>query len=165
MKPISADLVDETWQEIALYSPDRATSEMMELGKMQPDLLSFILELTEDLGEQAGELGIYMLLVVHHIFRKGYGKPIRQITPEEIIRCHEENERLMESLETAHEKFFNKVAETQLSPQPYVIKYVVDTLCEPPEDEDIEPLAEEDSGFLFLLLKTVIDVLNRNTND
>ena len=36
---------------------------------------------------------------------------------------------------------------------------------EPEEDEDREPMSEEEVGFLFILLKTVIDVLNLKTNE
>jgi len=165
MEPISEHLVEETWHEIAQYDSDRATQEMLEFGKIQPDLLSFILEFSEDLGEQASETAIYLLFVVYNIFTKGYGKELERITPEEIIECYEENERLMENLEKAQDEFFNRVAEVQLSPQPYVIRYVVDTISEEPdEDDEREQMTEEDIGYLFMLLKTVIDVLNRKTN-
>ncbi len=165
MEPISEHLVEETWHEIAEYDSGKATEEMLEFGKVQPDLLSFILEFSEDLGEQAGELGIYLLFVIYHIFRKGYGRQIGKVTADEIVACYEENERLMESLEKAQDEFFNRVAEVQLSPQPHVIRYVVDTLSEEPdEDDETEPMSEEDTGYLFMLLKTVIDVLNQKTS-
>ena len=46
--------------------------------------------------------------------------------------------------------------------QPYVMKYVVDTLIEAPDDEDDPlPMTDEDTGFLFLLLKTVVEVLDK----
>ena len=51
-----------------------------------------------------------------------------------------------------------------MSSQPYIIKYVVDTLFEAPEEEDPVLLSEADVGFLFLLLKTVIDLLNKKTD-
>jgi hypothetical protein len=166
MEPLSENLVEKTWQEIADYDSGRATKEMMEFGRIQPDLLSFILELTEDLSEQAGELGVYLLFVIYHMFKKGYGKEIKPVTAEEITKCYEENERLMEKLEKAQDEFLNRVAEVQLSPQPYVIRYVVDSLTEEPEeDDDMEPLSEEEMGFLFILFKTVVDVLNLKTNE
>ena len=166
MEPLSEKLVEKTWQKIADYDSGRATKEMMEFGQIQPDLLSFILEFTDDLGEQAGELAVYLLFVIYHMFKKGYGKEIKQVTPEEIIERYEENERLMEKLEKAQDEFFNRVAEVQLSPQPYLIRYVVDSLTEEPEeDDDSEPMSEEEVGFLFMLLKTVIDVLNLKTNE
>jgi hypothetical protein len=50
----------------------------------------------------------------------------------------------------------------QASRQPYVVKYVVDALMEEDEGEDAVALTDEQKGFLFLLLKTVIDVLDRS---
>ena len=41
------------------------------------------------------------------------------------------------------------------------MKYVVETLLEPPEVEDAIELTDEDIGFLFLLLKTVVDILKK----
>ncbi len=69
-------------------------------------------------------------------------------------------ERLPESLEEAHEKFLDRVASVQTSRQPHVVKYVVDALIEEDEGKDALVLAEEQKGFLFLLLKTVIDILD-----
>lgn len=163
MEPISETIVEETWQEISGYTPERASREMMQFGKSQPNLLSFVIELTEELGEQAEELAVYLLFVVHSMFQKGYGRKIRKITQKEVIESFEKNGKLLESLEKAHEKFFERVAETQVSSQPFIIKYIVDTLFEEPEDDDEEPLGEEEIGHIFLLLKTVVDVLNRKT--
>ena len=67
----------------------------------------------------------------------------------------------MESLEGSHERFFDRAARVQVSRQPYVMKYVVDALME--EQEDSAALSEEDKGFLFLLLKTVVEVLDKVT--
>jgi len=41
------------------------------------------------------------------------------------------------------------------------VSYVVDALMEEDEGEDALVLTEEQKGFLFLLLKTVIDVLDQ----
>ena len=55
----------------------------------------------------------------------------------------------------------DRVASVQTSRQPYVVKYVADGLMEDDEGEDAVALTEEQKGFLFLLLKTVIDVLDQ----
>jgi hypothetical protein len=70
----------------------------------------------------------------------------------------------MEGLEVAHDRFFERIARVQVSSQPFVIKYVVDAIFEAPEDEDPVSLTDEDAGLLFLLLKTVIDVLDGKTS-
>jgi hypothetical protein len=68
---------------------------------------------------------------------------------------------LLERLEGAHEKFIDRVALVQTSRKPYVVKYVVDALREDNEGEDPLTLTDDQKGFLFLLLKTVIDVLDQ----
>jgi hypothetical protein len=66
----------------------------------------------------------------------------------------------MERLEGTNDKFLDRIADVQTSRQPYVVNYVVDALIEDDEGKDALVLTEEQKGFLFLLLKTVIDVLD-----
>ena len=160
MKPISEKVVEKTWQEVAAFSPVRANKEMIEIGNSQPELLAFVIESTEEMNQEAKELGIYMFFVIYRMFQKTQGK-IKKISSEEIIKCYEHNESLMERLEGAHEKFLDRVASLQTSRQPYVVRYLVDALMEEDEGEDAVELTEEEKGLLFLSLKTVIDVLDQ----
>ncbi|HOY75168.1 MAG TPA: hypothetical protein PK749_08395 [Deltaproteobacteria bacterium] len=164
MEPIPENLVEQTWQEVAAYTPDHASGEMKRIGEDQPELLAFMVEFTQDLEPQAIDLGIYLFFVVYRIFEKWHAGKIGQVSPDEIIACYEANADLMESLESAHYRFLERAAEVQLASQPYVIKYVVDAFFEVPEDDELDPLSDEDIGYLFLLIKTVIDVLNGKTD-
>ena len=131
----------------------------MKIGNSQPELLAFVTELTKEMDQEVKELGIYMFLVVYRMFQRAHGK-IKKVSSEEIIEYYEHNEGLMERLEGAHEKFLDRVASVQTSRQPYVVNYVVDALMEEEEGEDAVALTDEQKGFLFLLLKTVIDTLD-----
>ena len=161
MEPVPEEIVEKTWQEVAGFSPDRAKKEMMKIGTRQQELLTFVMESAKEMGQEVRELAIYMFLVVYRMFQEVHGK-IKKISLEEIIECYEHNEGLMERLEAANEKFLDRIASLQTSRQPYVVKYVVDTLMEEDEGEDALVLTEEQKGFLFLLLKTVIDVLDQS---
>jgi|GEM_PF-2993609 len=44
------------------------------------------------------------------------------------------------------------------------MKYVLEAIIEAPEDEAPVTLTEDDTGYLFMLFKTVIDLLNKTTN-
>ena len=160
MKPIPEGIVEKTWQEVAGFSPDKAKREMTKIGNIQPELLAFVMESSKETGQEVRELAIYMFLVVYRMFQEAHGK-IKKISPEEIIKCYEHNEGLMERLEGADEKFLDRIASVQTSRQPYVVRYVVDALMEDDEGEDPVALTEEQKGFLFLILKTVTDVLNQ----
>ena len=161
MDIIAEELVEEICQEVGGFSPARAKVEMTRLGKKQPALLSFMTEFTCDLDQEVQELAIYMFFVVFRIFEKGSIRKRREISPEEIINRYESNSDMIEKLDGAHEKFIERIANTQLAAQPYVMKYVVDTLIEMPEDDDPINLTDDDTGYLFLLFKTVVDVLNQ----
>jgi hypothetical protein len=161
MEPISEELVEETWQDAARFTPARANKEMSKVAVSQPHLLSFMMEFTEELARQEKELAIFMFFVVYRMFQKGSGRKIKKISAEEIIECYEYNEDLMERLEGVHEKFLNRIATTEISRQPYVMKYVTETLVEAPEGEEPVPLTEEGMGVIFLLLKTVVDLLDK----
>jgi hypothetical protein len=160
MEPIPEAIVEKTWQEVAGFSPDRAKKEMMKIGNTQPELLALVTELTKEMDQEVKELGIYMFLVVYRMFQKAHGK-IKKISSEEIIECYEHNEGLMERLEGAHETFLDRIASVQTSRQPYVVNYVVEALMEEDEGEDAVELTDEQKGFVYLLLKTVIDVLDQ----
>jgi hypothetical protein len=160
MKTIPEGIVEKTWQEVAGFSPVEAKKELMRIDNSQPDLLAFVTESSQEMVQEARELAIYMFVVVYRVFQKARGK-IKKISSEEIIKCYEHNENLMEGLEGAHEKFLDRIASAQTSKQPYVVNYVVDALMEENEEEDALELTEEQKGFLYLLLKTVIDVLDQ----
>jgi hypothetical protein len=163
MEPIPEAIVEKTWQEVAGFSPDRAKKELMKIGSSQPDLLAFVTESSKEMGQEVRELAIYMFVVVYQMFQKVHGK-IQKISSEEIIECYEQNGSLMERLEGANEKFLDRIARVQTSRQPYVVNYVVDPLTEEDDGgENAVSLTEEQKGFLYLLLKTVIDVLDQKS--
>jgi len=161
MEIISAELVDETCQEVAGLSPIRGSEEMAKVGRKQPDLLTFMVAFTEDLDQEVKELALYMFLVVYRIFEKHSKNKIKKISAKGVMKAYESNEKLLEKLEGAHERFIERIAGTQVAAQPFVMKYVVDTLMEMAEEKDPIELTEEDSGYLYLLFKTVIDLLNQ----
>lgn len=163
MASIPEGLVEETWQEVEGFGLDRAHQEMMKVSKDQPELVTFIVEFTQDLDQEVKELATYLTFVVCRMFQKNSPEKIKKISAEEIIACYEANEDFMERLEGTHEKFLDRIARVQVSAQPYVMKYVVESLVEAPEEEDPVALPDEDIGFLFLLLKTVVDVLDNVT--
>ena len=161
MGTISEELAEGTWQEFAGFSPEQVQKEILKVSKNQPYLVAFMMEFTQDLNQEVRELAIYIFYVICRMFQKSSKKRIKRISPEEVINCYQKNEHFIETLEGVHERFLERIAGVQLSGQPYVMKYVVETLIEAPEgEEDPVDLTEDDIGYLFLLLKTVVDMLD-----
>ena len=61
MEIIPEAIVEKTWQEVAGFSPDRAEKEMMKIGNSQPELLAFVMESSQEMGQEVRELAIYYL--------------------------------------------------------------------------------------------------------
>lgn len=163
MDVIPEAVVEETWREVAQLSPSRAQKEMTNLGKAQPHLLEFVLAFTQDLSQEAMELGLYILLVVWQMFKKGFQGKMREISSKEIGQTFRAVEEAMERLEGVHERFLERIVIQHMSAQPYVMKFVLETLVETVQDEEAVPLTEEDQAYLFLLFRTLIDVLDGAT--
>ena len=159
MGPLSEEFVEKTWQQVAAFTADRANKEMIAMGKNQPDLLAFLMAYTDDLQQEVKELAIYVAFVVYKMFLDSSGK-IPRLSSKEIMARYNENTRIIESLEGAHEKFIDRIAGVQISKQPYVMKYVLEALMEDAEEDGID-LTDEDIGSLFLLFKTEIEILDR----
>ncbi len=159
MKMIPEDLVVETYEEVAQFTIEQAHSEMIGMGKAQPDLVAFMVEFTRDVEVQVAEVAMYCLFTVYRMFKKSMKKPLRQVLHKTIVDCYEANETLINKLENTHERFIERIASVQLFDQPYVMKYIVEALFE--DDQEDEALSEEDTGYLFLLLKTAADALNK----
>ena len=168
MEPISESLVEETWREFAAFSPERAEREMNRTARDQRELIGFIAAYTEDLSREATELGFYMFFTIYRMFQRGSGG-VEDIGGGQIEHWLDQNENMLQRLEGAHEKFVERIAKVEASRQPFVMRYLVETLIEAPgrgagatapEGEDPVILTEEETGALFLVLKTVVDVLD-----
>ena len=162
MQPISEELVDATWQEVAAFSPARAEKEMNRTAGRQREIIGFIAAYSEDLSQEAAELAFYMFFTIYRMFFKSSRRKIPKISGERIEESLDQNESLLERLEGAHEKFVERVAQVESSRQPWVMKYLVETLMEADDGDDPIYLTEEESGALFLVLKTVVNVLDHS---
>ena len=93
MNPLSKGFVEKTWQQVAKFTPDRASREMISMGKNQPDLLAFLMTYTDDLQQEVKELAIYIAFIIYKMFLDSGGK-IPNIPAKEIIATYDENIRL-----------------------------------------------------------------------
>ena len=159
MSVISEALVGETWQEVGSLSPTQAREQMNRVAKSQPDLLAFVMGTTGSLRTDAQQVGVYLLVVIHSMFERVAG-PIKRAKPHAIDAAYERNEAFLERLEGAHPRFLENAAKSMVFSQPFVMKYLVEALMESPEGEDPLTLSDEETGRLFLTLKTVVDILD-----
>jgi hypothetical protein len=154
------DQVEAAAEEVCELMDVRVDTEMTRATSQQPELFAFLMELTEGHGLPAHELAIFLYVVILRAFAKTASRDIRPIEPAAIQKRLEENEALLARLDGAHPRFLERMALSEISKQPFVVQYLVEALVDAPYGEDPVELSEEESGTLFLVLKTVIDVLD-----
>lgn len=164
MEPLSDILVMELWEEFASYTPQQLLEETDQVSISQPGLISFVQEFTRELDPEIKELANYMLVVIYSMFAEGYGKVIEEISFDEIMASYEHNEELIMRMDGSYDKFYENTAKVHMSAQPHVISYVVETLFQASQTDDPILRGIEEMGFIFLLMKSVIDVLNQKTD-
>lgn len=160
MIEIPEELVTETWQAMSAMSSRQARREMGEAGREQPELLAFVLGSISDCSPQAQELGIYLYFVIHNIFRNASQQALNPVSAAKIEQRLAQNEARLERLESAHPRFLERAAHLEAMHQPFVVKYLVEAIMEAPEGGDPLELTDQESGSLYLVLKTAIDVLD-----
>jgi hypothetical protein len=157
-KNIPDEIVEAACAEIAELSEDQARLHIEKLSGRQPALLAFVTTFSQDLSDDGAELGVYMLVVIVQMFEKHFGKRLQEVGPGRIESVHEENMKTLDRLTGADESRIERAAIDQKEKQPWVWKYVVESLFEP-DDPDLN-LSDEDQGSLAIIMRTVVDALD-----
>ena len=161
MNTISAEIVEQTWEEMSVMSPSKIPKIMDQLTKKHPIILAYLMASGNDiLNQDERELLLYLGIVVWRIMSQG-NTPLPEV-PEDILdEVESKNFNMLEYLEGESETDFFDAVEliTNNYNQPEVLKYVVEALMED-DDEEID-ISDENKGMMMIYLKTVIDCLDR----
>ncbi len=163
MQTIAEETIDTILAEIEGFSPDKFDEEMEKLNKNQPLLFTFILEFTEEFEEELLKIILLVFFAIYRVFHFSYKKKIPQISSEQIVEQFNRNDNFFKSLDEADEVLLDRIAEINISTQPHLVDYLLEVLFEITETEEEIDLADEDSIFIYLLLKTEIDLLDSVT--
>ena len=64
MAIISENIVTETYKEVVEFTSEQAHSEMTGLSEIQPNLVAFMVEFTQDLEPEVIELALYCFFTI-----------------------------------------------------------------------------------------------------
>ncbi len=164
MQCIEESLIESVLQMASDLDAERASEEMMDFATAQPEILGFANAFSEDLREEAQEVLIFLLFVVYRVFEKAATRAIPKITPEAIMAKHEANQSLIVGLDDKDDKSFEELAALETSNQPHLFGYITEALLDEDSPDDEIVLDDEEFGEIFMLLKTIVDVVDAETN-
>ena len=158
MTMIPDEIVEKTWREVASFDASKARHSMGKISKRQPALLAYVMAEMHESRPDAQELAVYLFYVVCRMFGRLPGHRLKKVSISQVERRADENEAMLERLENADDRFLKRAAQVEAESQPYVVRYLTEAILEG-DDPDLE-INEEESGLIFLVLKTVVDLLD-----
>jgi len=157
---IENEIVESVWQQVATYDAEQASQGMDELRANQAQLIEYVLVTLDGMGEETLETAIYIMYVVCSIFERASSTQLKLITNDEILSTHQSNQQLRLTPNPSARAFHEKYGSLEQTRQPYVTRYVIDALVEEDEGEDPVNLTQDQISSVYLILRTVIDVLD-----
>jgi hypothetical protein len=157
---IPREIVESTAARVASMPPRDARRAMERAAGQQPALLAYVMAATEDERAPVHELAIFLYFVVLQIFEAGAGRPVPAIDMDAVASRAEANDEALERLEKGDDGVVDRAAEMATSRQPAVVGYVVASVFARGDAEADDAIGEDEAGFVFVILRTVIDLLD-----
>jgi hypothetical protein len=162
MGSISVRTVTQTWQRMA-QTPVREASQIIDqMQQEQPYVMSYLMGVGDAvflLHER--ETLFYVGIVLWQIMRQSSGE-LGRVEPATLDQAEEASLALMERIEQRDtedpEETIRAMIETY--PEPEVLRYAVEAIMDPWDEEiDGPPIRDEYRGLVFLYLKIVLDAM------
>lgn len=146
---------------LAPATDGRAAISVERLLRDQPEVLAFVLAGTAQLAPETRVASLFLGDVIVESFRLA-GRPPRPVKTSEFMTALRENREMALRVGQAHDRFAERYLKySRTLRQPALIRYVTEVLLAPAESFP-HRIAKDDLGALFVVLKSVIDVLDRD---
>jgi len=162
MERIPAQVVELTWDQMAVLSPDDAPTLIQRFETEQPAMLAYLMASdTDDLNQDERELLLFLGLTVWQIMSRGILPP-PLVTLAMLEEAEHGNVAWLEALEQSSDGHEDDAGMAMVLnyPQADVLQGVLEALMEDENLEDPGDIRDESKGRLLLSLKTIIDCLD-----
>ena len=157
---VGPELVERTWQRLGALPAPEMVKLQHQSGKLQPELVGFVLGFSSALSTEAVGLALYVMIVVLEMFRTASVKKMRKVNDAAIMRLwHESQKAVKESLD-APSGTDSLTVLLAGSSEPAVLEYVFDALTDT-EQEDPVALSAEELEHLLAILRTFVEALHQ----
>ena len=156
---VDSSLVDRTWRRLGALPPRDMLALQRQSGKLQPELVGFVIGYTSELAPGAIGLALYLMVVTIEMFRSASPRKMRKVKDAAILRLWRESEEaIRQSLapDTDADPLSLLVAN---SSEPAVLEYVFDALTDTDQDDPVE-LSADELEHLLAVLRTLSEGLH-----
>lgn len=133
------------------------------LLREQPEVLAFVLAGTAQLDAETRAVGVFLSDVIYETFRLA-GRTTRTVKTTEFVDALKKNRQMALFVGQAHDRFAERYLRySNTLRQPALIRYITGVLLEP-DTTCAHTIPREELGPLFIVVKSVIDVLDSDTD-
>jgi hypothetical protein len=161
---VTSESVERACLEVGEYSDEIMANEFERFFKQQPAICDFVVELTQESGQQIQELSLFLSYMVFKALEMGGAESIATVTRENIEAAYRESESWIDLMSQAEGTDLQSalLASFNRDTEPYLLQFVVSELNQPLDDGT--ELDDNGKGEVFFLLKTVISSLSNKEN-
>ena len=183
---ISEKAIDEAILHINRMDDDQIPATLEKIGTGQPDLLAFVISFTQDFEEQAQGQALFLFSVIYRAFETSMTRRPGRIKDGRILKRLEQNEAQVELVDP--ESLMASAYRDDALRQEHLFFFLMSALygdsedfdddafdngeddmdddeelideSESDDDDTVIPLTEKDKTLIFIMLKTVIEVMD-----
>ncbi|MGC9398762.1 MAG: hypothetical protein ACP5HM_06470 [Anaerolineae bacterium] len=156
---ISAEVVEQTWQRIAMTPLQQAGGLIAQMQQEQPYLMDYLMAVDELLMQHEREIIFYVGMVLWQMMRQS-PRGLKQVTPTHLEQAQTTNYEKLTQLATEGDRDFEISVREAINtyPEPEVLRYMVEAINE--EDETSGPsIRDLYRGVAFIHLKSALDAM------
>jgi len=161
MRTITAEEVERAFQRVDTLPPELIESLVGKMTREQPYIQTYLLAVGGDLfDDDEREVLNFIGVVIWRAFELTEVR-LRQVNSEDLERAEKANTAMLNYLDGEATTEFAAVAQNIMgnNNQAELLAFAVESLMEAPEPD--REFREENTGLMFLFLKTVIDSLDQ----
>lgn len=158
MEPIPETIVNSIHREFSGIQTEELREKAESLHTKQPELMAFVQACVNQMDGEGSDLAVYLFFMICRMYNETYGEQIASVSPEDIMGRYKKNEEQIEKLTEAQDELDNDSLGLNTK-QPHLIDYLMEVL-QSARDEEKEDLTVGEQTYIFLILSTVMMVLN-----
>ncbi len=163
MEAIPESVVNSVHQEFSGVQTEELRDKASDLHDAQPELMAFVQASTSQVEGDAADLCVYLFFMTCRMYEETYGDDVGLAESDDIMRRYRENEKQIEQLTAEEKEKWDDQSFGMDTQQPHLIDYLMEVLKEA-RDEEKENLTAGEQAYIFLILSTVMTVLNDAVN-
>ncbi|CAN5894831.1 hypothetical protein BH11GEM1_BH11GEM1_32060 [soil metagenome] len=156
---VDSSLVEHTWLRLGALPPSEMVKLQRQSGKLQPDLIGFVLGFTSSLSPEAIGLALYVTIVVLAMFRAACPGKQRKANDRQIMRIWTDSAAAVAASLNAPPISDPLQQLLAGSSEPAVLEYVFDAFTDM-EQEEAVALSAAELERLLAVMRTFIETLH-----